>query len=168
MQQWKGNEYLGKDNYPQNGQAAIAPRMAALSNNMLELAEDPKEILITDEQGEPIKVEDTERRFFEGPWVHKYEGTYYLSYSTGDTHKIVYATSNTPYGPFKYKGVVLNPVLGWTTHHSIVEFQGQWYLFYHDCSLSGGLTHLRSMKMSPLQHNADGSITPIEPYQEKI
>ncbi|MFP3670645.1 hypothetical protein SB717_36790, partial [Priestia sp. SIMBA_032] len=54
-------------------------------------------------------------------WVHKYNGKYYLSYSTGDTHNIVYAIGDSPYGPFTYKGVILDPVLGWTNHHSIVR-----------------------------------------------
>ncbi len=94
--------------------------------------------------------------------MHKYGGRYYLSYSTGDTHLIVYATGDGPYGPFTYRGVVLTPVLGWTTHHSIVEFDGRWWLFYHDSSLSGGKTHLRSVKVAELTHAADGSIVTID------
>jgi hypothetical protein len=66
--------------------------------------------------------------------------------------------------PFTYKGVILNPVLGWTNHHSIVEFKGKWYLFYHDSTLSGGRTHLRNVKVTELQYNADGSIKMIDPY----
>jgi len=46
-------------------------------------------------------------------------------YSTGDTHYIVYSTSNNPLCPFVYKGRILEPVLGWTSHHSIVDFQGR-------------------------------------------
>jgi hypothetical protein len=97
--------------------------------------------------------------------VHRYNGKYYLSYSTGDTHFIVYATSESPYGPFTYQGRILEPVLGWTSHHSIVEFDGQWYLFYHDAQLSGGQTHLRNMKVTPLTHRADGTIDTIVPYR---
>jgi len=164
LQQWENNEFLGEDKYPEVGKPALAPRMAKLSSDMISLDEDVKEIVMLDENGNNITVDDNDRRFFEGPWVHKYQGRYYLSYSTGDTHKIVYATSDNPYGPFTYQGVILNPVLGWTTHHSIVEHQGQWFLFYHDSTLSGGVTHLRSVKMSPLHHNEDGSIVIIEPY----
>jgi hypothetical protein len=58
--------------------------------------------------------------------------------------------------------VVLTPVLGWTTHHSIVEFQGRWYLFYHDSSLSRGKTHLRSVKVAELDYGSDGSIRTID------
>ena len=103
------------------------------------------------------------RRYFEGPWVHKYQSTYYLSYSTGDTHYIVYATSSSPYGPYTYRGRILPPVLGWTTHHSIVEHERRWWLFYHDCELSQGVDHLRSVKVQELFYEADGSIKPIEP-----
>src|SRR5690625_6819001 len=52
--------------------------------------------------------------------------------------------------PFTYRGVILEPVLGWTNHHSVVEVEGKWYLFYHDCELSEGVTHLRNMKMTEL------------------
>ena len=94
--------------------------------------------------------------------MHEYRGTYYLSYSTGDTHLLVYATGDNPYGPFTYRGVILTPVLGWTTHHSIVEFKGKWWLFYHDSSLSEGKTHLRSVKVRELRYREDGSIERME------
>jgi hypothetical protein len=70
----------------------------------------------------------------------------------------MYAIGDNPYGPFTYQGVVLEPVLGWTNHHSIIEFNGKWYLFYHDSSLSGGQTHLRSVKVAELHYNPDGTI----------
>ena len=76
--------------------------------------------------------------FFEASWMHKYNGKYYFSYSTGDTHLLCYATGDNPYGPFTYQGVILQPVVGWTTHHAIVEYKGKWYLFHHDCVPSGG------------------------------
>jgi hypothetical protein len=98
--------------------------------------------------------------------VHVYGGKYYFSYSTGDTHFIVYATGDSPYGPFTYRGKILEPVLGWTNHHSIVEIGGKWYLFYHDSQLSGGQTHLRNVKVVELKHRADGSIETIDPYFE--
>ena len=60
----------------------------------------------------------------------------------------------TTLGPFTHRGHVLDPVVGWTTHHSIVEFQGRWYLFYHDSTLSGGVTHQRCVKVSPIRASA--------------
>jgi hypothetical protein len=101
---------------------------------------------------------DEDRRYFEGPWMHKYNGEYYFSYSTGTTHYLVYATGKSPFGPFAYRGRILEPVIGWTTHHSIVEFEGKWYLFYHDSSLSGGINHKRCVKYTELKYTADGGI----------
>jgi hypothetical protein len=48
-----------------------------------------------------------------------------------------------------------------------VEFNGKWYLFYHDSSLSKGITHLRSVKATELIHNEDGIIQTITPYRER-
>lgn len=73
-----------------------------------------RKISIVDEDGNPILAGDEERRYFEGPWVHKYNGNYYLSYSTGSTHCIVYAMSKNPKGPYTFKGKILDPVIGWT------------------------------------------------------
>ena len=131
---------------------------------MLQYAEAPRDVVILDQHGKPLLAGDKERRFFEAAWVHKYRDKYYFSYSTGDTHNIVYAIGDNPYGPFTYAGKILEPVLGWTNHHSIIEFRGKWYLFYHDASLSGGQTHLRSVKMTELTYNEDGTIQTIDAY----
>ena len=93
--------------------------------------------------------------------MHKYNGKYYFSYSTGDSHFLCYAIGDNPYGPFTYQGVILDPVVGWTTHHSIVEFKGQWYLCYHDCVPSNDITHLRSLKVQRLFYNEDGTIQKV-------
>jgi hypothetical protein len=137
---------------------ALGPRVVRLAGDMTHFAEPVREISILDEQGRPLGQQDRERRFFEASWMHKYRGTYYFSYSTGDTHRLVYATGDSPYGPFTYRGVILTPVLGWTTHHSILEHEGKWWLFYHDSSLSGGKTHLRSVKVRELRYAANGEI----------
>lgn len=158
LQRWQDGNYREEDTYPADTAAALRPKVAKLSSNMTSLAEAPRDIKILDENGKELTVGDNDRRFFEAAWVHKMNGKYYLSYSTGDTHNIVYATGDSPYGPFTYQGVILEPVLGWTNHHSIVQFKGKWYLFFHDSSLSGGKTYLRSIKMAPLQFNEDGSI----------
>ncbi len=64
-----------------------------------------------------------------------------------------------------YSGRILEPVVGWTSHHSIIEFNGKWYLFYHDSSLSRGVTHLRSIKVTELKYDENGLITTIKPYK---
>lgn len=165
LEKWQSGTYEAhRTEGPGTDQPAIGPYTAKLSEDMLSFAEHPRQIAVIDENGNPITAGDEERRYFEGPWVHKYNGLYYLSYSTGTTHQIVYAVSDNPQGPFVYKGVILTPVIGWTTHHSIVEFDGKWYLFYHDSSLSEGINHKRCVKYTELHHNKDGTIRTIDPY----
>jgi hypothetical protein len=166
LQRWQTNKYDSTAKDERSGDTpAIGPRVAKLTGNMLQFAEPLKEISIIDKDGKPIAAKDHDRRFFEAAWMHKYNGKYYFSYSTGDTHFICYATGDSPYGPFTYQGVILKPVVGWTNHHSIVEINGKWYLFYHDSILSGGKTHLRSVKVTELKYNADGSIQTINAYK---
>ncbi|CAG8926398.1 unnamed protein product [Penicillium salamii] len=141
------------------GVRALGPRVALLSEDMLSLASPVQEIrILAPETGEPLLADDHERRFFEAAWMHKYRDTYYFSYSTGDTHFLAYATGSSPLGPFTYRGRILDPVLGWTTHHSIAEFAGRWWLFYHDCELSKGVDHLRSVKMREIGYDEEGDI----------
>ena len=165
LQCYRDNTYSPDYQEPTANEPALGPRVARLSADMKQFAETPREVVILDEQGQPLLAGDHERRYFEGPWMHKYQGKYYLSYSTGDTHFLCYATSDNPYGPFTSQGQILTPVVGWTTHHSICEFEGKWYWFYHDSILSGGVTHLRSVKMTELKYDDQGRILTIEPYK---
>ncbi|GFN30169.1 glycoside hydrolase family 43 protein [Paenibacillus xylaniclasticus] len=163
LEKWQTGEFLGDvTEGPAADAPAIGPRVAELSDDMLSIKGEVKEISIVDENGNPIVAGDEDRRYFEGPWMHKYNGYYYLSYSTGSTHKLVYAMSKNPEGPFVFKGTILTPVIGWTTHHSIVEFQGKWYLFYHDSSLSGGVNHKRCVKYTEIKYNEDGTIQMLD------
>lgn len=162
LQRYRNNKALECAVLPEGDEPALCPKVARLSKGMLSFDEEPKDVVILDENGKPLTGGDTERRFFEASWVHKYNGKYYFSYSTGDTHNICYATGDNPYGPFTYQGVILTPVVGWTSHHSIVEFKGKWYLFHHDSVPSGGKTWLRSMKVVEMEYNPDGTIKTIE------
>jgi len=174
LEKWQTGEFVQgpPDNQPgvdgPTGDAlALTPWVAVMNDDMVSLKTKPQYIEILDENGDPIKASDTDRRFFEAPWIHKFNGKYYLSYSTGDTHFLCYAQSASPLGPFTYKGRILEPVVGWTTHQSIVEFNNKWYLFYHDSTISGGHTQLRGMKFTELEISADGTITPMVPYQSE-
>lgn len=164
LQRWSTGTYNPKasDKKPDGNEPAIGPRVAQLSADRKHFAGPVKEIKLLDEAGKPLLASDTKQRFFEGGWLHKYQGKYYFSYSTGDTHLLVYAVGDSPTGPFTYKGVLMNPVQGWTTHHSIIEFKGKWYIFYHDTELSNK-TWLRNVKVTELKRNPDGSIVTINP-----
>lgn len=162
LQRYRNNKALECAHLPEGDELALTPKVARLREDMLEFAEEPHDVQILDENGNPLKAGDAERRFFEASWMHKYKGKYYFSYSTGDTRLLCYAIGDNPYGPFTYQGVILTPVVGWTTHHSIVEYEGKWYLFYHDSVPSGGKTWLRSMKVVELEYNDDGTIKTLD------
>ncbi len=164
LEMWQTGKFDENTPRPVGKDKALGPMFAELNDDMKSFKTTPKHLEILDEKGDPLLAEDEDRRYFEGPWMHKYNGLYYLSYSTGTTHYLVYATSENPDGPFTYRGRIMEPVIGWTTHHSIVEYQGKWYLFYHDCELSNGINHRRCVKYTELKYNEDGTIQTIYPY----
>ena len=164
LEMWQTGSFNPGAKRPSGEDNALGPMFAEFSDDMTKFVSSPRHLVITDENGDALKAGDEERRYFEGPWMHKYNGKYYLSYSTGTTHYICYAESEAPGGPFRYKGRIMEPVLGWTTHHSIIEIDGEWYIFYHDCELSGGITHERCVKYTKLNIDKDGNIETIHPY----
>lgn len=109
--------------------------------------------------------------FFEAVWVHKRNGIYYMSYSNspfcGHEPRIAYSTSTSPMGPYTYRGVLLDPVSSGTNHHSIVNYKGQDYLFYHTADISRTLAprnHCgvrRSVCVDSLFYNSDGTIRKV-------
>ena len=168
LQKYRNNKFSEENEEPGKNEPALGPIVGLLTDDMTQFNESPREIKILDKNGDVLLAGNNEQRFFEGPWMHKYNGKYYFSYSTGDTHFICYAIGDNPYGPFTYQGRILNPVIGWTSHHSICEVDGKWYLFYHDSSLSKGITHLRSIKVTEITYNEDGSINTIDPYGKDL
>ena len=100
--------------------------------------------------------------FHEATWVFKRNGIYYLTYA--DNHRrnnqMRYAMSTNALGPWTYKGVYLQPTDCDTTHGSVVEYKGQWYQFYHNCSVSGQ-GNLRSICVDKLFFNDDGTIKTV-------
>jgi hypothetical protein len=163
LQCWATGQFVADAATPSDDRPALCAKIARLAPDMKQFAEAPRDLVVLDEHGAPLAARDSARRYFEGPWLHTYQGRYYFSYSTGDTHFLAYAVGDRPYGPFTYRGDLLSPAVGWTTHHSIVEFQGRWFLYYHDASLSGGVSHRRCVKVQELFYSASGDIIPMDP-----
>lgn len=161
LQRYRDNKALECAYLPSGDESALPSRVVRLSDDMLGFAEEPRPVFLLNKDGSPMKARQTEKRFFEASWMHRYNDKYYFSYSTGDTHLLCYATGDNPYGPFTYQGVIMTPVVGWTTHHSIVEFKSKWYLFHHDSIPSGGKTWLRSLKVVELEYDQAGRIKTI-------
>ena len=103
----------------------------------------------------------------EGPFVFEREGKYYLTYPwvQDRTESLVYAMADSPLGPFEYKGKIMEKSLSecWTNHHSFVEYQGQWYLFYHHNDYSPDFDKNRSVRIDKVRFNPDGTIEQVTP-----
>lgn len=129
--------------------------VAKLKDNMTELA------------SEPVLVADVEDGFKEGPFAFKRNGKYYLTYPwvKDKTECLAYAMSDNPMGPFEYKGIIMeqSPTGCWTNHHSLVEYKGQWYLFYHHNDYSPEFDKNRSVRADSLTFNPDGTIQLVIP-----
>ena len=110
-------------------------------------------------------------KFFEASYMHKYKGKYYFSYSTqfSPTANIDYLVSDSPTGPFEYKGTILdNPKqnLGNNNHASIIEYKGHWYIAYHDRKLAiasnlRNKSDSRCVNLDEMFYNEDGTIKKV-------
>ena len=109
--------------------------------------------------------------YTEGPWFFKRKNLYYMIYAAeGIPEYISYSTSNSPEGPWAYKGQIMKRAdhLAFTNHAGIVDFKGNSYLFYHDQDLSKGQGFKRSVSLQQFNYNADGTIPLITPTKEGI
>lgn len=117
---------------------------------------------------------------FEASGINKYNGVYYYTYCTNfysgprpegspPGGVIAYMTSNSPVGPWEYKGVVLkNPGhffgVGGNNHHSLFEFKGNWYIVYHAQTLAKAMgipKGYRSPHLNQVFFNDDGTIQEV-------
>jgi beta-xylosidase len=107
--------------------------------------------------------------FHEAAWVFKRKNLYYLTYADNleGNNRMRYATSENPLGPWTYRGIFLEPTGCSTTHGSVVEFKGQWYLFYHNQAISGE-GNLRSVCIDYLEFNEDGTIKTVIQTKEGV
>jgi beta-xylosidase len=139
--------------------------VAKLKPNMIEVAEKPRKIVYAPEE----IVKDTLRSCLEGSYMHKKDGIYYYSYTNWKNPEIqgYYAMGSNPYGPFEWKGALgPAPNDGAQDHHSIIEFKGQWYYFYHiggkEFIPEGWNGYRRIACYDKLYYNEDGTIQMIK------
>ncbi len=146
-------------------------RCAKLKPNMKELADDnPREtVKWGNREMEMVGVnclKDLPNRQAEGPFAFEYNGNYYLTYPyvRENTEVLGYAMSKNPMGPYEYKGLIMaeHPNGCWTNHHSIINYKGQWYLFYHTNFFSPKDDKRRSVCIEKLFFNADGTIQEVK------
>ena len=148
-----------------------AGRCAKLKDNMKELADDtPKEKVKWGEREFEMMgvncLKDLPSRQAEGPFAFEANGWYYLTYPyvREKTEVLGYAMSKNPMGPYEYKGLIMaeQPNGCWTNHHSIINYKGQWYLFYHHNYLSPSDDKRRSACIEKLFFNPDGTIQEVK------
>jgi beta-xylosidase len=130
--------------------------VAKLKDNMLEL-DSPSQVI----------ANLPTRGLIEGPFAFERNGIYYLTYPHVETtvERLEYATSKSPMGPYQPAGVIMDesPDKCWTVHQSMVEYKGQWYLFYHDKDLSPNFDKNRSIRAEKMFFNDDGTIQKVVP-----
>ncbi|MRW90573.1 family 43 glycosylhydrolase [Duganella sp. FT80W] len=114
----------------------------------------------------PIHTVGVER-FTEASYLHKHNGTYYLSYSREFPEETAYMTGPTATGPWKYQGVIMSKNQKVKTiHQAIIAFNGKNYIFYHNAKLPGGGEYRRSVAVEEFSYNADGTIPFIKQTKE--
>ena len=139
--------------------------------------------------GSHVKVNGlSTRKMLEASYIHKHEGKYYFSYSTGwqqGAPTIDYGIGDSPTGPFTWKGTILGDpsmngksINGNNNHHGIAEFKGHSYVVYHDRRIAKGHDGLeiipaddgmpkpnegyhRSVSVDEMFYNADGTIKQV-------
>lgn len=144
-----------------------------LGPDMLTIIEEPVFVLPSEPYSEGTGFEGHE--FFEAPSIRKVGNKYYLIYSSVVMHELCYAVSDHPTKGFKYGGVIVSncdlhidtykpankPMYyGGNNHGSIVEINGQWYIFYH--RQTNGTHYSRQGCLEPIQILEDGSIPQVE------
>jgi hypothetical protein len=150
------NVFIDKDGIAYLYWSARNIYVAKLKDNLLELDSEPQIIANLPEKG--LK---------EGPFLFERNGIYYLTFPHVENkiERLEYATGNNPLGSFKMAGVIMDesPSGCWTNHHSFIQLNNQWFLFYHDNDLSPKFDKNRSARIDSLFFNADGTIRKVQP-----
>lgn len=156
-------EYAEKD-------SVMGPVTVTLEDDMLTVKDEPRHII-------PYRVKGTDfeaHPFFEASSIRKVGGKYYFIYSSRKNHELCYAVSDLPDRGFRFGGtIVSNGDVGingrkdgdrlnmtGTTHGSIENINGQWYVFYH--RLTHKSDYSRQACAERITVAEDGSIAQVE------
>ncbi|WP_299090518.1 family 43 glycosylhydrolase [uncultured Metabacillus sp.] len=132
---------------------------AKLKDNMVEL----------DGEIHQVSIDGMQGSYTEAPWLHKYNGKYYLSFAMNWPEEIGYAISDSPAGPWTFAGKLMDSTGGsGTNHQSIIEYAGQWYFIYHNAALPTGGDYRRSVSIEELNYYPDGKIKKMRPTASGI
>lgn len=149
------------------------PTVTKLAHDMLTIIKDPVVIAPTacHEKGTGFEG----HAFFEAPSMRKCGSLYYLIYSSIHNRELCYATGPSPEGPFTFGGVIIDngdigidsykasdvlANLHCNNHGSMIEINGQWYIFYH--RPTGGTQFSRQGCIEKIYPTQDGHIKQVE------
>jgi beta-xylosidase len=120
--------------------------------------------------------EITPEHYVEGPMMFKRDGRYYLMWSeggwTGPDYSVAYAIGDSPTGPFKRIGKILeqDPAIATGAgHHSLLHTpDGQWYIVYHRRPKGETEANHRVVCIDRLEFDASGRILPVKMTREGV
>ena len=134
--------------------------VARLGDDMISLAGAPRRLVIDRPFG-PYGAGRTDDK----PSLHKHNGVYYLSWSS------FYAMSDSVYGPYVFKGSVIDPALvapefqfehlHHDRHGNFFNWHGQWYYIFNDKSQPGCSGFFRDSCISYVPYRDNGEIAPV-------
>ncbi len=150
--------------------SVMGPCMVVVEDDMMTVKEEPIHIIPYDTRGTSFESHP----FFEASSMRKIGDTYYFIYSSMHNHELCYATSKHPDRDFVFGGtIVSNGDIGLngrkenerlnmtgTTHGSIENINGQWYVFYH--RLTHKSDYSRQACAEKINIENDGSIKQVE------
>jgi len=123
--------------------------------------------------GEIVKIDSRPENYQEGPWFYKRNGKYYMAYASHCCPEgIGYAMSNSPTGPWEYKGLIMAPDPRSSGNHpGIIDYKGSSYVFGFNYKLNFALTSThrerRSVCAAKFSYNPDGTITTLPWWNEQ-
>ncbi len=139
-----------------------------LNEDMISYSGEIQKVPMTVESFGERSNDDRPTSYEEGPWLYKRNDLYYLIFAGGPiSEHLAYSTSDSPTGPWTYRGVIM-PTQGssFTNHPAVVDYKGKTYLFYHNGALPGGHGYARSVCIEEFEFNADGTIPVMNMTEE--
>ena len=128
---------------------------------------------MTSIEGEVVKIDSKPENYQEGPWVWKHDDHYYLAYaSTCCPEGLGYAMSDSPEGPWEYKGMIMEATEKTRGNHpGIIQYKGKSYAFGHSYDILKSKTSTfyerRSVDADEMKYNEDGTIQTIPYWNDK-
>jgi beta-xylosidase len=124
-----------------------------------------------------IYKEITPENYVEGPFMFLKDGRYYFMWSEGGwggpDYSVAYAIADSPLGPFKRVGKILQQDAAVATgagHHSVIHIpeKNKWFIVYHRRPLSETAANHRVVCIDEMHFDANGQIVPVRITHEGV